>query len=239
MGVYTLHTPCLPFAVTAAATVLHFCGLALYVWLLSVDVHANVGVADAKAGYRLCLQCNVHVPNAPRTMHCYACDKCGAREDPNSAHHNLLCAPSNTTATSSRRPNAAAAPRCCEGFDHHCDFLQTCVGKQNYRQFVALVAVLTAWTAGLVILDALTLANAIDAGSGSFCASMFDADMPIRACLLVAHALLAVCCCIGVGTLLLLHAYLMMKSSSTYEFFMRQQERTKPPACTFLGLPCC
>jgi len=203
VGVYTLHTPCLPFAVTAAATVLHFCGLALYVWLLSVDVHANVGVADAKAGYRLCLRCNVHVPNAPRTMHCYACDKC------------------------------------CEGFDHHCDFLQTCVGKQNYRQFVALVAVLTAWTAGLVILDALTLANAIDAGSGSFCASMFDADMPIRACLLVAHALLAVCCCIGVGTLLLLHAYLMMKSSSTYEFFMRQQERTKPPACTFLGLPCC
>ena len=30
--------------------------------------------------------------------------------------------------------------RCCYGFDHHCDWLNNCIGKQNYSLFRRLIA---------------------------------------------------------------------------------------------------
>ena len=56
---------------------------------------------------------------------------------------------------------------------------------------------------------------------------------------MVAHALLSLACCVGVGALLGLHAYLNAIGESTDEFFRRQREREKPAKCHFLGLPCC
>lgn len=35
--------------------------------------------------------------------------------------------------------------KCVEGFDHHCMWLNTCVGARNYRPWLVFVAVLCAW----------------------------------------------------------------------------------------------
>lgn len=31
--------------------------------------------------------------------------------------------------------------RCCGGFDHHCVWLNNCIGKQNYHLFFALISI--------------------------------------------------------------------------------------------------
>ena len=31
--------------------------------------------------------------------------------------------------------------RCCEGFDHHCVWLNNCIGRSNYKSFFILMCV--------------------------------------------------------------------------------------------------
>ena len=50
--------------------------------------------------------------------------------------------------------------KCVDGFDHHCVFLQACVGRRNYSAFLGLVATLFLWTATLLALDVALVAGA-------------------------------------------------------------------------------
>ena len=50
--------------------------------------------------------------------------------------------------------------KCVDGFDHHCVFLQACVGRRNYNAFLGLVATLFLWTATLLALDVALVAGA-------------------------------------------------------------------------------
>jgi hypothetical protein len=41
--------------------------------------------------------------------------------------------------------HCSVCDRCCFEFDHHCIFLNNCIGTKNYRQFVALLVVCVAY----------------------------------------------------------------------------------------------
>ena len=54
--------------------------------------------------------------------------------------------------------HCGACDRCCYGFDHHCEWLNNCIGKTNYSAFRHLVAYYLAFlTASLLLILALFL----------------------------------------------------------------------------------
>jgi hypothetical protein len=45
--------------------------------------------------------------------------------------------------------------RCVEGYDHHCDWLNTCIGKGNYKRYLTFICVL--W-----LYEVMVVAMAVD-----------------------------------------------------------------------------
>ena len=68
-----------------------------------------------------------------RAKHCGYCNNC-------------VGAPASRAAASGTRRDAARAPQ-VEKWDHHCPWIGTCVGRRNYRSFVAMLACATALAA--------------------------------------------------------------------------------------------
>jgi hypothetical protein len=115
--------------------------------------------------------------------------------------------------------------KCVHGFDHHCDYLQSCVGAANYRTFLLLLLTLTAWTGGLLAVDvALLLAPTEGAAAFDRCGSRGSTP---RLVLLVVHALLSLGCCVLVSGLLALHCYLVSTAQTTYEMIIGRRKRLR------------
>mmetsp|Transcript_49660 Transcript_49660/g.87786 ORF Transcript_49660/g.87786 Transcript_49660/m.87786 type:complete len:262 (-) Transcript_49660:59-844(-) len=117
-----------------------------------------------------------------------------------------------------RTKHCHSCSKCVDGFDHHCDFLQTCVGRRNYRAFITLVALLFTWAATLIVLDCLVLLLP----TMDHCHSR---ESPWRVVLLGLHCLIALACICGVGLLLFLHLYFIATSQTTYEWLISRHAR--------------
>ena len=115
--------------------------------------------------------------------------------------------------------------KCVQGFDHHCVYLQSCVGSANYRTFLALLLAITIWTSGLLAIDvALLLAPTDGAAAFDRCGSR---DSTPRLVLLMAHALLSLGCVVLVSGLLALHCYLVSVGQTTYEMVIGRRKRLR------------
>ena len=115
--------------------------------------------------------------------------------------------------------------KCVQGFDHHCVYLQSCVGAANYRTFLLLLLTMTTWTGGLLAVDvALLLAPTEGAAAFDRCGSR---DSTPRLVLLVAHALLSLACVVLVSGLLALHCYLLSTGQTTYEMVIGRRKRLR------------
>jgi hypothetical protein len=98
-------------------------------------------------------------------------------------------------------------------FDHHCGWLDHCIGGQNYGRFMTMISLLTASLGGQLALDVRKLTGpASSAGS------------PMRAAV-AAHAAAVATLGALVAALLCFHGYLCATRQTTLEFIKQRRAR--------------
>jgi hypothetical protein len=120
--------------------------------------------------------------------------------------------------------------RCVNGFDHHCKWLNNCIGQGNYRTFIVLIGtleILTLWQTAVVLY---CLVQVISDGSHEqqrlikafgIGRSGIDAFKAISAVSIAISSLVA----IAVLHLIALHLFLNARGLTTYEYILQIRER--------------
>ncbi|KAJ4979213.1 hypothetical protein NE237_009993 [Protea cynaroides] len=122
--------------------------------------------------------------------HSRYCDKCSAYKPPR-AHHCRVCG------------------RCVLRMDHHCLWVNNCVGHSNYKPFVVLV---TYTTVGCIYSLVIIL-------SGAFQKDWeFSGRVPLKMLYLICGSVVGALCLI-LGTLLGWHIYLLGHNMTTIEHY--------------------
>lgn len=115
-----------------------------------------------------------------------------------------------------------------EGFDHHCKWLNNCVGAKNYRSFFALVLVTCAMIAQQLAVGAYLLAISVQQPEavGARLAELYGGGLSLTGFRALQGALLALSLppVLLLGELLCFHVLLIAKGMSTYEYIMAQRE---------------
>ncbi|KAK3012041.1 hypothetical protein RJ639_010705 [Escallonia herrerae] len=118
--------------------------------------------------------------------------------------------------------------KCVDGFDHHCRWLNNCVGRKNYITFISLMAISVIWLVievgvGIAVLvrcfvDKKSMeAEIVDRLGNGFSRVPFAAVVA----LCTAVSLLA---CVPLGELFFFHMILIRKGITTYEYVVAMRD---------------
>lgn len=122
--------------------------------------------------------------------------------------------------------------RCVDGFDHHCKWLNNCIGARNYRYFVLLISCLQAVASVQVAFAAFILQEISHSDMGVRVKQRFwlgNGSLSAYTVLLIAYLVLSVALFLVNGQLIGLHIWLRMHGLTTYDYIMRRREQRVTP----------
>jgi len=131
-----------------------------------------------------------------------SCSKCKILRLPEGAKHCFLC------------------HRCVEGFDHHCAWLGTCVGKRNHKFFLAYLG-------SELVLDSTALYIVFQ----SLIIPKWSDGQPIvifvQTCMCILHAVFIIICVACMISMFAYHSYLVSNGLNTRDLMKRWRNRNE------------
>ncbi len=138
-----------------------------------------------------------------------------------------------------RTKHCGVCNRCVEVFDHHCNWLNNCIGKQNYGKFIVLLLLVCAFCMYHVAIDVWVVATLYRDSylrPVSDFYSYSDYTAKVFAYVLVSVCLATQVLCIGLALqLLLLHRWLKQKGLTTFEYILFLREKNEHPELQLEG----
>lgn len=119
--------------------------------------------------------------------------------------------------------------RCVEGFDHHCKWLNNCIGKKNYTTFILLLVFVLLMMFVQVGASIAILVRCF----ASKKSMLYESDhklhtrFPIGVIVVISTTLglLALYCSVALGQLFFFHILLIKKGIKTYDYILAMREK--------------
>ncbi|CAG9333181.1 unnamed protein product [Blepharisma stoltei] len=136
---------------------------------------------------------------------------------------NFMCTICKCYVTETSK-HCGSCDRCVDNFDHHCKWLNNCIGKSNYKQFIRLILLLEANLVILLIFEILIIDKWKNKG--------LDIDEDIENAdifFIILDIILNSIFLLLVGYLIIFHIFLKFKKLTTYDW-IRQRKKAKKNA---------
>lgn len=145
--------------------------------------------------------------------------------------YNQICTVCKTHVTLQSK-HCGSCDKCIDGFDHHCNWLNNCIGKRNYSQFIYLIISLQSFVA-LQVSTGIFIIYSIITKKESTKENLFqrlDVDDDVRifyVSLLLFFTFISAVILIINGNLVGFHAWLKFKKMRTYDFLLERRKKQK------------
>ena len=139
--------------------------------------------------------------------------------------------------SSPRTKHCSLCNKCVEGFDHHCKWLNQCIGERNYSQFITSVGLACLWCIGICLLSSIEIVL-LYLCSGSPCIHPLFIRRELDPYAFTAlSAVFLILSTLGAGLLIHLcafHAYIKYHGWTTYEYIRLRLDKETSHLANYL-----